>query len=120
MHLLTFFLNLMITSSIVQISPLRFCNHSKYEPITPPELHKMSGMISIPFANKIASPSVSIGPFAPSAITFAFTVSAFTSVIWFPKSCRDYDVTLHSEEIGTVVILRVFETGNGSVISLET
>ena len=36
--------------------------------------------------NKISSASGVVGPFAPSAITFALILSAFSEVIWFSSA----------------------------------
>ena len=46
----------------------------------------MSGITTIPFLNKISSASGVVGPFAPSVITFALILSAFSEVIWFSKA----------------------------------
>ena len=41
----------------------------------------MSGIIVTPFLFKISSASGVVGPFAPSTITFALILSAFSEVI---------------------------------------
>ena len=46
----------------------------------------MSGIIVIPFLFKISSASGVVGPFAPSDITFALILSAFSEVIWFSSA----------------------------------
>ena len=47
------------------------CTHSKYETVTPPAFVRMSGRTGMPRAARIASASIEVGPFAPSATSRA-------------------------------------------------
>jgi hypothetical protein len=46
----------------------------------------MSGIMIPPFLVKNSSASGVVGPFAPSAIIFAFILEIFALVIWFSKA----------------------------------
>ncbi len=60
--------SLSITSVSVQKKLCKSCTHSKYETITPPALHRMSGIMKISGRwSRIASASGVVGPFAASA-----------------------------------------------------
>src|SRR5579875_2461760 len=55
----------------------------KYETVTPPELQRKSGITNTPFSASILSASGVVGPFASSATSFAFTLSALSFLSWF-------------------------------------
>jgi hypothetical protein len=71
----------MFTSSSLQYSLLRFCNHSKYDTVTPPPFARISGITNISFLNKISSASGVVGPLAASATILALIFPAFLFVI---------------------------------------
>src|SRR2546429_4315626 len=68
------------TSDFVQKNSERFWTHSKYDTVTPPPFARMSGIRRIPRLWKRSSASGVVGPFAPSAMIFAFTRGAFSDV----------------------------------------
>ncbi len=70
-----------LTSSSAQKSCWRSCTHSKYETITPPALHRMSGTTVIPRWARMRSASGVVGPLAPSAISLQRSRPAFAAVI---------------------------------------
>src|SRR5438876_6790248 len=68
------------TSDFVQKNSERFWTHSKYDTVTPPPFARMSGIRRIPRLWKRSSAYGVVGPFAPSAMIFAFTRGAFWDV----------------------------------------
>src|SRR2546428_5972072 len=71
------------TTDSFQKYPWRSCTHSKYEVVTPPALHKISGITNTRLSARISSAAAVVGPFAPSARIRHFTRLAFWLVIWF-------------------------------------
>src|SRR2546422_901978 len=61
----------------------RSCTHSKYDTVTPPALHRMSGMRKTPLSLRMRSASGLVGPFAASATIRALMRGALCSPIWF-------------------------------------
>src|SRR5438034_3601534 len=55
------------TTDSFQKYPWRSCTHSKYEVVTPPALHKISGITNTRLSARISSAAAVVGPFAPSA-----------------------------------------------------
>jgi len=54
--------------------------------VTPPALARMSGITVRPRLNSMSSAIGVVGPFAASAMIFAFTREAFAEVIWFSSA----------------------------------
>src|SRR5438445_806704 len=67
-------------TAFVRKNSERFWTHSKYDTVTPPPFARMSGIRRIPRLWKRSSASGVVGPFAPSAMIFAFTRGAFSDV----------------------------------------
>src|ERR1035438_8625495 len=67
------------TSISVQKKPYRSCTHSKYDTVTPPALHRMSGITSTPRANNSLSAPGVVGPLAASATILA-VILIFTGI----------------------------------------
>src|SRR6516165_5512727 len=69
------------TSSSSHGIPRWFCTHSKYDTVTPPALHRKSGMTkTLRLCSTMSASGVS-GPLAASATIRAFTRAAFSAVI---------------------------------------
>src|SRR3990167_9582877 len=79
-------LSRVLTLSSVHFSPSKFCFHSKYETVTPPELAKTSGITVTFFLKNISSAWGVVGPLAISKIILALTCPAFSEVSWFSKA----------------------------------
>ena len=88
-----------LTSSSFQKYSCRPCTHSKYETTTPPAFASTSGRTSTPFASRISSAAGVTGPFAPSTISFAFTRSAFASVIDLLERARREHVAVEQQQL---------------------
>ena len=65
---------------------IRFCTHSKYDVVTPPALHRISGNTGICLFNSILSASGVVGPLAASIIIFDFIFGALVSSIAFSRA----------------------------------
>src|ERR1022692_4230171 len=74
------------TSISVQKKPYRSCTHSKYDTVTPPALHRMSGMTSTPRANNSLSAPGVVGPLAASATILALMRSTLSIVMVFSSA----------------------------------
>lgn len=64
----------------------RFFNHSKYEAVTPPALQRISGKNLAPFASKIYSAFIVVGPLAASTINLVSNLWALNLLIVFSKA----------------------------------
>src|SRR3989338_3960333 len=73
-------LSMALTLSSVHFSASKFCFHSKYETVTPPELAKTSGITVTLFFKKISSAAGVVGPLAISKTILALTCPAFSAV----------------------------------------
>lgn len=71
------FSSLAKTSTSLHFSLVRPWIHSKYEPVTPPALDRMSGTSGMPRFASEASASGVVGPFAISTIAFARILRTF-------------------------------------------
>src|SRR5215475_9174618 len=87
-----------LISSSFQKYSWRPCTHSKYETTTPPAFASTSGRIRMPRSSRISSAAGVTGPFAPSAMIFAFTWSAFERVI----TCS----SAHGGHVETVLVVK--------------